>query len=107
MVRILDRGPLSEETSSAESSVRSAAALPRIVAAAVLVDGLVCALPRPARHSSLIRAIADAAGVPVNGVQGFVTDRNTFVDRAEAANIAFAAGQVDAPKDELFSEDLW
>jgi hypothetical protein len=38
--------------------------------------------------------------------QGFVTDQFRFVDRAEAAKIAFAAGQIDKEVAVLISEDL-
>ncbi len=40
------------------------------------------------------------------GECGFVTDKGIFVDRQQAANIAFAAGQIDKPKGCLYSEDL-
>ncbi len=40
------------------------------------------------------------------GECGFVTDKGIFVGRGEAADIAFAAGQIDKPKDCLYSEDL-
>jgi len=39
--------------------------------------------------------------------QGFLTSKNRFVSRSEAAKIAFAAGQIGKPKDSLFSEDLY
>lgn len=38
--------------------------------------------------------------------QGFVTDRYRFVDRHEAGEIAYKAGQIDKPTDCLISEDL-
>ena len=38
--------------------------------------------------------------------QGFVTDTGEFVDRKEAGRIAFEAGQIDKPRDFLFSEDI-
>jgi len=44
-------------------------------------------------------------------IQGFLTSADRFVDRAEAASIARAAGQVNrvlvAESDELISEDLY
>lgn len=40
-------------------------------------------------------------------VQGFITTKNRFVDRKEAAEIAYSAGQIASPKDELYSEDLY
>ena len=40
------------------------------------------------------------------GEQGFITDEGIFVTRVEAAEIAFSSGQIDEPKDCLFSEDI-
>ena len=39
-------------------------------------------------------------------IQGFLTSKNRFVDRAEGGEIAFLSGQKDLKK-YLFSEDLW
>jgi hypothetical protein len=39
--------------------------------------------------------------------QGFLTNKNRFVDRVEAAQIAFAAGQTEDLRTRLFSEDLY
>ena len=39
--------------------------------------------------------------------QGFFTSKGRWVDRHEAAKIAYIAGQIDEPKDKLFSEDLY
>lgn len=40
-------------------------------------------------------------------VQGFLTTKNRFVDRKEAAVLAYSAGQISEPKEELYSEDLY
>ena len=40
-------------------------------------------------------------------VQGFLTSNDIFVDRKEAGQIAFDAGQTAELKDCLFSEDLY
>lgn len=40
-------------------------------------------------------------------VQGFVTNDNEFVDRYEAAKIAFEAGQIKSEVKKLISEDLY
>lgn len=40
-------------------------------------------------------------------VQGFLTSKNRFVDRKEAAQIAFDTGQTKDLKGMLFSEDLY
>ena len=39
--------------------------------------------------------------------QGFYTSKGRFVNREEAAKIAFEAGQIDEQKKTLFSEDLY
>jgi len=41
------------------------------------------------------------------GVQGFITNDNLFVEREEAAIIAFDSGQINKQKSKLFSEDLF
>ena len=40
-------------------------------------------------------------------IQGFLTNKNRFVDRKEAAIIAFDAGQIEKQKQTLYSEDLY
>ncbi len=39
--------------------------------------------------------------------QGFLTNKNRFVNRKEAAIIAFGANQITEPKETLYSEDLY
>lgn len=71
--------------------------------------GLVLTMPRPARHPALLAEI-DAAmpgGDALLAEQGFITNAGEFVSREEAAAIAYANGQIKAPKRDLFSEDLW
>ncbi len=40
-------------------------------------------------------------------IQGFLTSDNEFVDRKDAAKIAYDAGQIKTEVDLLFSEDLY
>ena len=40
-------------------------------------------------------------------VQGFLTSKNRFVNRSEAAKIAIEAGQIQTETPRLFSEDLY
>lgn len=40
-------------------------------------------------------------------IQGFLTNTNRFVDRKEAGEIAFKAGQIDKESNCLYSEDLY
>lgn len=81
-----------------------------IIAAAMMIDGDVKALPAPARHGDII------ARWPLpehrHGTQGFIDSKEGFVNRSRACLIAFSEGQIEMPKatspqDELFSEDLW
>lgn len=57
------------------------------------------------RHGHCMDIIADD-GVGET-VQGFITNRNRFVDRKEAAKIAFEAKQVRELHDILYSECLY
>lgn len=82
----------------------------RIVAAAIVDHAdLTNSLPPPARHHTLIHAMAERGDPkPINGEQGFITSAGRFVNREEAMSIAVEAGQVDATRTGyLFSEDLW
>lgn len=81
-----------------------------IVAAAMIIDGEVKALPAPARHHDII------AKWPMpehkHEAQGFIDSDFGFVTRGTAFVIASESGQLEgraktAPKNELFSEDLW
>lgn len=79
----------------------------RIEAAAIIHDGKVWT---GRRHHLIMRAIVEKLGpevAPINGEQGFVTDTGKFVDREEAARIAFEAGQMDRHVRRLFSEDIF
>ena len=46
-----------------------------------------------------------------SAIQGFLTNKDRFVDRYEAKEIAIAANQLIVPEEEtyteLFSEDVW
>jgi len=82
-----------------------------IVCAAVLLDGVIWQLPRPARHHHILWALDQV--LPGRAIeahnQGFMTSGGNYVDREAAAEIALAAAQVGtlhAPPC-LYSEDLW
>lgn len=82
----------------------------KIVAAAIVYEGVVHTLPPPARHADIIKVIWQKIHKQVTcEIQGFVTDEGKFVNRIEAGKIAIAAGQIkelEVPPD-LYSEDLW
>jgi hypothetical protein len=70
------------------------------------------------RHADIIRTMVNLLDkrTCTNGEncageseQGFVTNKNRFVNRVEAMQIAKAAGQIrtDTPFPELYSEDLY
>jgi hypothetical protein len=65
------------------------------------------------RHSDIILNVSILLGMKTKEnicgeyVQGFLTTYNRFVDREEAAIIAFNSGQIDVKKKELFSEDIY
>jgi hypothetical protein len=60
------------------------------------------------RHDAVIlRAISKKQSH--DGIQGFVTDMGTFMNRYEAAQHAFECGQITnwKPGDTVISEELW
>ena len=63
------------------------------------------------RHANCLYQKVAITGLPDSKSgeheQGFITSKNIFVTREEAAEIAFKAGQIDEPKKYLFSEDVW
>lgn len=85
-----------------------------IVAAAIQIEGVTISLPRPARHGEVLFSctfIAAESNWLHTATQGFLTSTGRFVNRVQARQIAYVAGQNpghsagDAP--ELYSEDLW
>jgi len=63
------------------------------------------------RHHNCFTTVAMLQGLrnkkEIPDVQGFLTNTDRFVDRYEAAKIAFDAGQILEPVIKLFSEDVW
>lgn len=62
------------------------------------------------RHCNIIPQIHIAGFLPQDSfpkIQGFLTKDGKFVNRKDAANLAFTAGQISEEKNELFSEDLY
>jgi hypothetical protein len=54
-----------------------------------------------------LRTVQFASDAVGDHKQGFLTSKNRFLDRKEAAKLAFEIGQIDKETDELFSEDLY
>jgi len=63
------------------------------------------------RHANCIYQAVAISGLPSRKLgevsQGFLTNKNRFVDRKEGAKIAFDSGQTEELKETLYSEDLW
>lgn len=49
----------------------------------------------------------DIGFIENDSTQGFLTNKNRFVNRREAAEIAFATGQTQKKLEKLYSEDLY
>lgn len=84
----------------------------RIVSVAIHRGGIICSMPSPARHASVINAAVRDLEIdpPFLGEQGFLTSTGRFVNRKEARFIADQAGQIRpgaTVAEELYSEDLW
>lgn len=80
-----------------------------IVEAALRKQGRVFSVPKPGRHDKVIQEACDTLKIDYIGEheQGFTTSDGRFVDREEAARIAYDAGQVSIKLNQLFSEDVW
>ena len=83
-----------------------------IVAAAIQYEGVTISLPQPARHGQILQCAEQF--LPDYGVhctcQGFLTSTGRFVNRVQARQIAYVAGQetkTTGNERDLYSEDLW
>lgn len=63
------------------------------------------------RHPNCLYQAVAIAGLPSHKLgevsQGFLTNKNRYVEREEAGKIAFEAGQTKELKTILFSEDIY
>lgn len=57
------------------------------------------------RHADIIYKYADCIDQSDTG--GFITSKGRYVNRREAAEIAYNAGQINEKKSFLYSEDLY
>jgi len=73
-----------------------------IIKAAIIKDGTIYT---GKRHGDIFPQFP--LGFLRCGEQGFVTDKGKFVNRGQAAKIAYECGQIPIKKSELFSEDLY
>jgi hypothetical protein len=56
---------------------------------------------------SEFRTVEKADDATGKHIQGFLTSKNNFLNRKEAATLAFEVGQINEPTTQLFSEDLY
>jgi hypothetical protein len=77
---------------------------------AIKYNDKIYSLPQPFRHHDVIRQIG---GIYGEDIQGFLTDKGHFLNRAQAFVHAQFHGQVkprgvnEYNGNELYSEDLW
>jgi hypothetical protein len=70
--------------------------------AAILYNGVIF---KGDRHRNIISANKH---IPLkNGIEGFITTQGLFLNREEAAKIAYMTGQIKNKKLKLISEDLY
>jgi hypothetical protein len=75
--------------------------------------GIIVCGHRHGQIVSTVKALAELRSVKLgpNGdcetEQGFLTSKNRFVSREEAAIIAFSSGQIAVETRVLYSEDIW
>lgn len=93
----------------------------RVLCAAVYVNNSIVVKGQPEnikigyvlpgyRHSNCLLTLLHVLSVDSmkdSVIQGFLTSKNRFVTREEAAKIAFNSGQIVKTVDSLFSEDLY
>ncbi|QPJ61682.1 MAG: hypothetical protein G3M70_07195 [Candidatus Nitronauta litoralis] len=72
---------------------------------AVIIDGEVVSMPKPARHHEILHKFPRANHN--QGPQGFIDDKEGFVGRRRAATLAMEADQIEEINRPLYSEDLW
>ena len=59
------------------------------------------------RHNDILCDKSRPFGFLRGGEQGFITDSGVFMNREDAAVLAYFYGQIKVPKDKLYSEDLY
>ena len=72
--------------------------------AAILNNGIIY---KGKRHKEIIMSAPKHLNIKKGGIEGFVTTSGLFLDRKEAADLAFEMGQISEPVDSLKSEHLY
>lgn len=72
--------------------------------AAILNNGVIY---KGKRHKDIVMSQPKHLNIRKGGIEGFVTVQGIFVDRKQAARIAYEMGQISEPVDELKSEHIY
>lgn len=90
-------------------TTRPAPSTETIVSAAMQYEGVTISLPLPARHGQVMHSAESFMSLDqiAASCQGFLTSTGRFVNRVQARQIAYVAGQTTGSERDLFSEDLW
>lgn len=59
------------------------------------------------RHKDICISAPKHLNIRKGGIEGFVTNQGLFVDRKQAAELAYECGQIKEPVKELKSEHLY
>lgn len=59
------------------------------------------------RHKDICMNAPKHLNIRKGGIEGFVTSNGMFLDRKEAAKLAYEMGQISEPVDELKSEHIY
>jgi len=59
------------------------------------------------RHKDIVMNAPKHLNIRKGGIEGFVTTSGIFLDRKEAAEVAYQCGQIPEPVEELKSEHLY
>lgn len=59
------------------------------------------------RHHNIFVVAKECNLSHIDSIQGFLTSKDRFLNREDAAQLAFGNGQIDTPVKELFSEDIY
>lgn len=72
--------------------------------AAILNNGMVY---KGKRHKDIVMSVPKHLNIRKGGIEGFVTTSGIFLDRRQAAELAYQMGQISEPVEELKSEHLY
>lgn len=59
------------------------------------------------RHKDIVMSQPKHLNIRKGGIEGFVTSTGIFLDRKEAARVAYECGQISEPVEKLKSEHIY